>query len=113
MRRRRRGIFVMDAIVGLAIIAAVATAIAVALTQYRKAEQRLSDTRAAVRLCECVMAELSGGSVPVGNGRATWKRLSTEQAPPGYAWIEVVAIHGDGRASVTGLVPVSSVEDTP
>jgi type II secretory pathway pseudopilin PulG len=114
MTRIRRGIFVMDAIVGLVIIGALATAIAVALTQYRRADRRLSDTRTAARLCERTLVDLSAGLKPAADGRVKWQALALKDAPAGYAWIEVSATADTGRASLLGLVPASAaVEGKP
>jgi type II secretory pathway pseudopilin PulG len=103
----------MDALVGLVIIGALATAIAVALTQYHRADRRLSDTRAAQRLCERTLADLSAGLQPAADIRVTWKALQVKDAPPGYAWVEVAAASETGRASIVGLMPAPAVEGKP
>ena len=108
MRRQRRGIFILDATIGLVIIAALATALAVALTQYRRADRQLSDTRAAARLCERALADLSTGLKPAADARMHWKLLPMKDAPAGYAWVEVAATSETGRVSLVGLVPASA-----
>ncbi|MFI5377858.1 MAG: hypothetical protein ACHRHE_01010 [Tepidisphaerales bacterium] len=113
MTRHRRGIFDVDAIVGLIIIAALATAIAVALTQYQRAARRLSDTRAAERLCERTLADLSAGAKPAADARVHWKPVPLKDVPPGYEWVEVSARCETGGATLLGLVPAPPVEGKP
>ena len=113
MITRRRGIFFTDALVGLVIIAALATAMVVALTQYRRADQRMSNTRVAERLCERTLADLSAGLKPAADARVSWKTLQLKDTPVGYAWVEVAASSETGRASIVGLVPAPAVEGKP
>ncbi len=113
MITHRRGIFFTDALIGLIIIAALATAIAVALTQYHRAAGRMSDTRAAERLCERTLADLSVGAKPAPDARVSWKAMQVNDTPVGYVWIEVSARCDQSGAALVGLVPAMPVEGKP
>ena len=107
-RRHRRGIFLMDTIVGLVITGILGTILVVAITRGGAAERRLADASAATRIAQRAMAALHDGkNVPPEFDGAT---ISVQPAEGGTTvqgrrWVEVTVDYHGRKASLIGLVP--------
>ena len=112
-RHRRHGIFLTDAMIGFAITAALALALVTAITKARRAETRLDEGAAAMRIARRAMADLRQGKPQAKADDAdteikvttlTGGAKATEQI-----WASVtVTCHGRS-ASLVGLVPAKGV----
>jgi len=112
-RRRRHGIFLTDAMIGFAITAVLALALVTAITKARRAETRLDEGAAAMRIARRAMADLRQGKPPPNVDDADTEIKVTTLTGGAKAtdqiWANVtVTYHGRG-ASLVGLVPVKGV----
>ena len=102
-----RGFVIIDVVIGLMILAAVAAALIVALNRHQHASSRLAETRGLTWAAEQAMAELQSGRKPQGDGIQV-ESSSTDAAPPaGYAWVRVRAERNGRSATLVGLVPAA------
>jgi hypothetical protein len=107
--KTRRGILLLDTLLGMFILILLATVLVVTASRARKLDEALARGRSATRLCEVAMADLLAGHAPTADARIRVRRLSAA-APSGFAWVEVEAAVDGARRSLTGLAPVRSVE---
>jgi crotonobetainyl-CoA:carnitine CoA-transferase CaiB-like acyl-CoA transferase len=106
--RRRRGYFVADVVTGLAMVSILATALLMAMNRQSRAEQKLADSRTAVRLAEQALAELQAGAQPPGRDadtRITIRRIDGAAEAADQVWVEVSVIYRDRPAKLVGLAP--------
>ena len=106
--KHRRAFLFADALIGLAIVAMLATLLAVAVNRQQLARQRLADTRSAQRLAEYVLLSLQHGQ-PIPPAPADAKiEIHPAQggvAPAGFAW-KIVQTHVHSQtAKLIGLTP--------
>ena len=109
---RRRGFMVMDAVGGLILVAILATVLAVALNRQNRAQQKLADSRAAVRVAERVLAELQASAKPAMEEDQTRIAVVPAEGAPdvrGLVWVEVRVACWGQHASLVGLVPRASL----
>lgn len=107
-QRRRRGIFLMDTIVGLVLTGILGTILVVAITGGGTAERRLADGAAATRIAQRAMAALHDGKdVPNEFDGATIavKPVEGGTTVQGRRWVEVTTDYHGRKASLIGLVP--------
>jgi hypothetical protein len=106
-RRQRRGLFLADTIVGFTITAVLALVLVTGITQSRRAQVRLDDGAAALRIAQRVMTGLQEGTAALRIDEADVK---VKPAPggtaiPGRQWVEVSVIYHGRSASLIGLTP--------
>ena len=105
----------LDAVVGLAIISALAASVATAVYAQRKHSRALSKQREMVRLVEGALVDLRAGREVDTASEVrplmylTVTRLDTP-AVDGWVWVEASSSFRERSASVVGLVPVDSLE---
>ncbi len=103
----RRGFMVLDAVLGLSVVAAIATLLIVSSSAEQRAMQKLRGTRSAGAIAESAMVELQQSRrLPPDNAdtHLALRRLLT-RAPAGQVWVEISVTHEAGRAELVGLVP--------
>ena len=107
---RARGFMILDAIIGIAILGAIMLIIAIAIQRERRAGDRLSQSRHAVRAAEAVLSQLQAGrQMPCDpQGAAVQLHDVAAGAPHGYHWVEVQATAGDQHAALVGLAPAAA-----
>src|ERR1700722_18090456 len=106
-RRDRQGFLFADAMVGLSIIAMLATLLAVAVNRQQMARQRLADSRSARRLAEYVLLSLQHGQPipPATDAKIEIHPATGGVAPAGFAWTIVQTDVHNQIASLIGLTP--------
>ena len=112
MGSRRRGIMLTDVVLGLALLATIGVLLSATVGRHGKATARLSASRAALRAAEHVMTDLQRGQAPpASDERTRWdvRRLESPAALAGQVWVEVHVVHRERSATLTGLVPASSL----
>ena len=111
---RRRGIMLIDVVLGLALLATIAVLLSATVGRYGEATERLAASRAALRAAENVLTDLQRGQTPQAatDGRIRWnvRRMESSAPPAGHVWVEVRVVHGTRSATLTGLVPASSLK---
>jgi len=108
----RRGFMLMDVIGGLILVATLATVLAIAMNRQNRAQQKLADSRAAVRIAERVLADLQTSGKTAADDddtRITIHRAEGAADARGLAWAEVRVAFRDQQASLVGLVPRQSL----
>ena len=105
-RLHRKGVFTLEAILGLALIVIIAAALGVVVDKQQRAAILAADRRAAVREVEGSLTLLQSGQSIRAN--VSVKRLESP-APTGWMWVEVSSGTGSRPAVLTGLVPVKGV----
>lgn len=103
--RRRRGIFTLDAAMGLAIIAILGGILTTALVQHSKIIDRFADQRSATRAAEAALLQLQTGESP--DPPLEIHPFDTP-APPGEVWVRVRATSGGRQVELIGLVPAAA-----
>lgn len=106
-RTRARGFMIMDAIIGTAILGTIMLVLAIGMGRERRAADRLSQTRRALRAAEAALAELQAGRpMPASSEGAAVEihDVTSEGTPRGYRWVEVQATSGEQHATLVGLV---------
>jgi type II secretory pathway pseudopilin PulG len=109
---RRRGLFTMDILIGLTLMAIAGTILTVLTARHMSASAQLSETREAVAVAENVLLSLQAGhEAPVSNAH---ERIEVTPLPDGaivegLQWVRVVATVGGQSRSLTGLVPAKSL----
>jgi hypothetical protein len=112
-RCRPSGLFIADAVAGLAVITVLALAIIVATRGYRIASDRLADTRGATWAAEQALAELQAGRSSSGaKDDVRIEPVNADAVPEGYAWVRVRALRNGRSAELIGLVPKSAAGPT-
>lgn len=106
-RRRRRGIFLTDTLIGFAITATLALVLVTAITKSHRAETRLDDGAAAWRIAQRAMADLQQGKPPNKTEEAEIKVTDAAGGAksPGQTWTNVTVSYHGHTASLIGLVP--------
>ena len=96
----RRGFFVLDAVTGLLILAALAVALTAALVSHGRLGRRLADTRAAVRLAE--RALIDPALDPPAGTSVRFRRIGG--GPDDLIWVEAAATVDGRTAELAGLL---------
>jgi hypothetical protein len=105
-RNDRRGIFLLDAIVALALVTTVAMILAMCVGRVGQAEQRMADRRAAARAAEAVAARLisnPGSTAPESLDGASIRVEPVSADDRTIRAFKVVAEVNHVRAEVTGF----------
>ena len=112
----RKGFFLLDALMGLALLGVIALVLALALSREGRAAQTLAASRRATRSAEAALIELQAGRQPAKpeSGEKLEIRPTTgAAAPPGYRWIQVDATSDGQHAALIGLAPATQPGETP
>lgn len=107
MRKRHRAFMVMDAIVGLAILALLGVIVAGELTWHARAAKRLANVRAAAQLAESALFDLQQGHQPStaqGTDQIKVEQLSGGDPMSHRSWVRVTATLDGQSAALVGLV---------
>lgn len=105
--RPTRGMFTMEAALGLLLLAVMATSLAVVSVRHSKVSARLAANRAAVRLAEQALTDMQMSRAPAGP--ITVKPVQPETGTGKMAWVEVTAEQDGQRVSLIGLAPQASI----
>jgi len=113
-RRRRHGIFLTDAMIGFAITAVLALALVTAITKARRAETRLDEGAAAMRIARRAMADLRQGKplAKITDDAETEIKVTPLDGgakPANQTWASVSVTYHGRSASLVGLVPAKGV----
>ena len=102
----RRGFVLADVIGGIALLAAVASLLAVSLHRYYAASERLADSRDAARLAEDALTRLQTNQPPPTDiaGHSVRTEAVESTAPPKHHWVTVTAEVNHRVVTLTGLV---------
>ena len=108
-RRRRRGIFLADAMFGFAITAVLGLVLVTGITQSRRSRERLEDGAAAARIAQRAMAEVQAGRrvapKQFADAEVTVAPATGGTTITGQAWV-TVSVKCHGRvATLVGLAP--------
>jgi type II secretory pathway pseudopilin PulG len=98
---------VMDAIVGLAILALLGVIVATELSWHARAAKRLSNVRAASQIAELALFDLQQGQQPPtvqGTDQITVEQLGGGDQISHGAWVRVTATFDGQSAVLVGLV---------
>ena len=90
--KRRRGIFILDAVLALSLLVALATALTACARRHSIAMRQLDDTRRAARLAESVMTSLqTRPSQEASTDREVHVSVEplTDTAPASHQWVRV------------------------
>jgi hypothetical protein len=107
-RRRRRGVFLADAMFGFAITAVLGLVLVTAITQSRRSQERLDEGAAAARIAQRAMGELQAGRVvpkEFADADVTVAPATGGGAIAGQAWVEVRVNYHGRTATLVGLTP--------
>lgn len=108
----RRGFMFMDAVAGLVLITALATALAMSVGRQNRGEQKLADMRTATRIAEQTLAELrltGKNSAVDGETRLTIQRAEGGWQAEGQRWVEIRVRYRGQSAQLVGLAPSSAL----
>ena len=113
-KRQRRGIFLMDLLVAMAMAIALLMAMTVAISTLHRGERRLAESRAGTRRLEAALWTLQAGGVP--DAQVAVERLPGDR-PDRRVWVRVSlpatqerAAAGPGQ-SLVGLVPAERLPE--
>jgi hypothetical protein len=105
MRTRRRGFFISDAILGLAILVMIATALAIAAGRQNTAARKLANSRSAARMAERALVAMQSRTPVEASPSVKVERLADASPAKGYTWVQVTATVEGRRALLIGLAP--------
>jgi len=106
-RTSQRGFFILDAVIGLAVIVTVAIVVAVLVSEHARASKQLDQRVAAVRTAERVLTDMQLGL------EGAWKQQLGStiliepaiggKAPAQTLWVTVTVRYDAGEVSLVGL----------
>jgi len=105
----RRGMLLMDSMVGLAVVLTLLMAMTVTVAHQNRAEEELAARRAQARRLEGTLLAMQAGDATDKN--AAVERLG-DTAPAGMVWVRVSFADGP-RSSLVGLVPATGTGSQP
>lgn len=105
---RRRGLMTIDALAGLMLLVALATALAVAANMRAKNAHLLSDQRKANNAAQEALANLQSGSeAKVADESVEISVQRTGKRVVDREWVEVNVVREGRHASIVGLAPAT------
>jgi hypothetical protein len=106
-RKSKRAFFTTDALVGLIVVAALASALAVTAGQQRRSITRLANSRAAIHLADRAMVSLQTSRTLPETSADEGIAVAPlpDDAPPGQQWVCVTATVRGRSFELVGLVP--------
>jgi hypothetical protein len=105
--KRRKAFMTFDALAGLFLLVALATALAVAATLRQKSAVHLADQRAANALAEQVLLHLQATGQTMDDSSSSISIARSGQHVGKLEWVEVTVRRNGRRASMTGLAPAT------
>ncbi|XAM00067.1 hypothetical protein OT109_01515 [Phycisphaeraceae bacterium D3-23] len=111
-RRRCRGIFITDAVVGLSILAALITIAAITLGHDQRATRAATEHRQLTATAEEALLALRLGQTPETPElpvELILEQVTMDDAPPGKAWVRATASRGGQSVSLLTLAPVDAL----
>jgi hypothetical protein len=106
--KRRRGLMTLDALAGLMLLVALATALAVAANMRAKNAHLLSDQRKANNAVQEALANLQyGGEAKATDESAEISVQCTGKRVADREWVEVNVVREGRHASIVGLAPAT------
>lgn len=109
---RHRAFFLIDTVMGLAIIASVAILLIASVRHEQSAELKLTASRSAIHLAEHALLNLQHGQpmpAVTGDTHLTIHRATGGTAPAGYVWVTVDATVRGHHRSLVGVVPAGEI----
>jgi hypothetical protein len=103
-RLQRRGIFLLDALLGLFLVVAITAALGLVVSNQRRAAILTANGRDAVREAESGLTSLQAGRPAIS--RVAIKRIDAP-APAGWMWVEATDQSGGRGGALTALVPLT------
>src|SRR5688572_21320723 len=105
---KRKGLFLADVIIGLAIVTVLTVSLMAALGRHRQAARKFADLREATRSAEAVLTDLQAGRAPTASASEFTVAPIPPPAgdpaaatvPPGRTWVEVAVRVGGQRATL-------------
>lgn len=101
--KRRRGFFLVDAIIALGLLTAVGVLLVVGRSAAQRATRAADDHRAAVRIAERYLAEQNGPGENLSSKSVVVSPLH-DTAPQGWQWVSVRATVNRQTAELVALV---------
>jgi len=112
---RRRGFFLIDAIVAMGIILLLTLVLTVAVTRQQRTTAKLADTRDAVRLAEQTLTAIQAGepapAPPEGSVIDILPAGPVKEAA-GLAWVSVHVTHRGRSATLVGVARAAAAPST-
>jgi type II secretory pathway pseudopilin PulG len=105
---RRRGIFLIDAVVGFLLIGVLGLMLVIAITTSSRAQRRLDDSAAATTAAEQAIALLREGQAApqtLGGAQVRVRPAPGAQEIKGAQWLEVTATREGRAATIVALIP--------
>jgi len=112
----RRGIMLLDSMIGLGIIAVLIIVLSVAMTRQQRASRALAERRVAIRAAEAALSRMqTGQSFPEGlfDAHLTLQTLPDRSTPAGYQWVRIEAKVNRQQSDLIGLVPATQPTTRP
>jgi len=110
-RRRRRGWVIVDIITGLIILMVLLVTLSAAMARQRRGEQKLADTRAAMRLAEQTATALQLAQPPPAPAEGETIEILPIQPADGIAgksWVRIRVTQKGRTATLVALAPTPS-----
>jgi type II secretory pathway pseudopilin PulG len=103
----------MDVMAAIALIGVLLVLMSSTVTSQRNASGRLADRRAATQAAEAALIALQSGGAPADEAVSVRAAADAPESAAGR-WVEVEAVRGDERVTLTGLVPAdAAIGGTP
>ncbi len=109
MRSRRCGMVLLDAVIGMAVVAVLLTGLVIAASQHRGVGQALAEQRELVRSAEAAATAMQAGHADEApEGIVITVRELDDAAPTGRRWVLIRAERGERFAELTALTPTEA-----
>lgn len=103
-RHERSGFLLADVLLGLILLATLATVLALSLNMRSRSAIRLAHQRAALQTAQQVLAALgSDGQAPAVDPGMTVQISRSGTRSGDFEWVEVTVVHEGRRAALVGL----------
>ena len=110
--RRRRGLMITDAVIGLGILAALLAITAITVGHDQRVQRSAGEHRQLTFEAEAALLALQADQLPSPPADPETVLHFTQpqgDAPAGMKWVTVVAKKGNQSAEVIGLVPIDAL----
>lgn len=112
----RRGIMLLDALIGLAVVAVLIIVLSIAMTRQQRAGSALAEHRRAIRAAEAAMTRMQAGEQfppELFDAQLSQQPIASNAAPAGYHWIRIEAKVNRQQSTLIGLVPATKPAPHP